>query len=256
MRSGQPVLDRYVVRFGETLDQIATAHRTTTQKLVELNAIAPGEVVRGGTVLLVPHADAPAAPQASTAAPGIKPVVIVPADELVYPDRKRVFYRVLVGDTLRDIAAALHVSVDDLDRWNDIDPSARLQEGMTLQAYVPATADLSRVAVAGENDVRVLAVGSEEFFAAMEQDRGFKRVTVTARSGDTLESIGKRFDVSVRTMERINRRGRTDKLQPGETVVVWAPSTLPTGTANVATASNTPAPNGPLPAPPVPDLLP
>lgn len=256
MRSGQPPLDRYVVRFGETLDQIAAAHKTSTQKLVELNAIAPGEVVRGGTVLLVPHADAPPVPQASTTTPGIKPVVIVPAEELVYPDRKRVFYRVLVGDSLRDIAAALHVGVDDLDRWNDIDPSARLQEGMTLQAYVPINADLSRVAVAGENDVRVLAVGSEEFFTAMEQDRGFKRVTVTARSGDTLESIGKRFDVSVRTMERINRRGRTDRLQPGEMVVVWVPSTTPVGTTNVATASNTPAPNGPLPAPPVPDLLP
>jgi membrane-bound lytic murein transglycosylase D len=256
MRAGQPSLDRYVVRFGETLDQIAAAHKTTTQKLVELNAIAPGEVVRGGTVLLVPHTDAPPVPQASTAAPGIKPTVIVPAEEFVYPDRKRVFYRVLVADTLRDIAAALHVSLDDLDRWNDVDPSARLQEGMTLQAYVPTNADLSQVAVASETDVRVLAVGSEEFFAAMEQDRGFKRVTVTARAGDTLEAIGKRFDVSARNMERINRRGRGDKLEPGETVVVWVPSTMPVGVVGGATASNAPAPNGPLPAPPVPDLLP
>ena len=31
------------------------AHKTTTQKVVELNAIAPGEAVRGGTSLLVPH---------------------------------------------------------------------------------------------------------------------------------------------------------------------------------------------------------
>jgi len=256
MRAGQPPLDRYVVRFGETLDQIAVAHKTTTQKLVELNAIAPGEVVRGGTVLLVPHTDAPPAPQASTSGPGLKPTVIVPSEEFVYPDRKRVFYRVLVGDTLRDISAALHVSVDDLDRWNDVDPSARLQEGMTLQAYVPTNADLSHVAVAGENDVRVLAVGSEEFFAAMEQERGFRRVTVTARAGDTLEAVGKRFDVSARNMERVNRRGRGDKLEPGETVVVWVPSTMPVGAVNGATASNTPAPNGPLPAPPVPDLLP
>ncbi len=256
LRSGQSALDRYVVRFGETLDQIAAAHKTSTQKLVELNAIAPGEVVRGGTVLLVPHTDAPPTPQAPSSANGIKPTVIVPAEEFVYPDRKRVFYRVLVGDTLRDIAAALRVSLDDLDRWNDIDPSARLQEGMTLLAYVPTNADLSRVAVVGDADVRVLSVGSEEFFAAMEQERGFRRVTVTARSGDTLEAIGKRFDVSARNMERINRRGRGDKLQPGETVVVWVPSTMPVGAVGGATASNVPAPNGPLPSPPVPDLLP
>jgi hypothetical protein len=81
-------------------------------------------------------------------------------------------------------------------------------------------------------------------------------VTVTARSGDTLEAIGKRFDVSARNMERINRRGRGDKLEQGETVVVWVPSTMPVGTAGGATASNAAMPNGPLPAPPVPDLLP
>src|SRR5580704_14384578 len=57
LRRDQPPLDRYVVRFGETLEQIALSHRTTTQKLVELNAIAPGEAVRGGTSLLVPHVE-------------------------------------------------------------------------------------------------------------------------------------------------------------------------------------------------------
>jgi membrane-bound lytic murein transglycosylase D len=212
-------------------------------------------------VLLVPHTDAPAtatsgAPGASAASTGPKPPVVVPPDLFEYPDRKRVFYRVQVGDTLREIASALHVGVDDLDRWNDIDPGARLQEGMTLQAYVPQDADLAQVVVVPESDVRVLAIGSDEFFAWLEKDRGMKRVTVTARAGDTLESIGKRFDVPVRTMERVNRRSRTDALRPGDTVVVYAPTTVAPSAPQGATASNVPAPNGPLPAPPVPDLLP
>lgn len=256
LRAGQPPLDRYVVRFGETLDQIAATHRTSTQRLVELNAIAPGEAVRGGTVLLVPHSDAPPAPTAALGAGG-KPSVVVPADEFVYPDRRRVFYRVQVGDTLREIAGALKVTVDDLDRWNDIDPAARLQEGMTLQAYVPQAADLSHVVVAPESEVRVLPIGSEEFFASLEHDRGMKRVVVTARPGDTLETIGKRFDVPVRTMERVNRRSRTDDLRPGETVVVYAPAgTAGPSNAGVASVAGGPSPLGPLPPPPVPDLLP
>jgi membrane-bound lytic murein transglycosylase D len=246
------------VRFGETLEQIAAAHRTTTQKLVDLNAIAPGEAVRGGTVLLVPASDgAAAAASAPPPATGPKQSVIVPADVFVYPDRRRVFYRVQIGDTLREIAAALHVGVDDLDRWNDVDPGARLQEGMTLQAFVPQSADLSRVMLLSESDVHVLPVGSDEFFAMMERDRGFKRITVTARAGDTIEAIGKRFDVPAKTMERVNRRGRNDALKGGETVVVYVPSTMPAPAgAGGATASNAPAPNGPLPQPPVPDLLP
>jgi membrane-bound lytic murein transglycosylase D len=257
MHAGQPAIDRYVVRFGETLDQIAASHKTTTQRLVALNAIAPGAAVRGGTVLLVPHADAPIVPAVTASGPpaGVKPAVVVPTDEFVYPDRKRVFYRVQVGDTLREIAAALRVSVDDLDRWNDIDPAARLQEGMTLQAYVPLAADLSHVVVASEADVRVLPIGSEEFFATLEHDRGMKRVVVTARAGDTLEAIGKRFDVPVRTMERVNRRGRTDELKAGESVVVYAPVGT-AGQGGPVTAQNAPQPLGPLPPPPVPDLLP
>ncbi|HEY3821055.1 MAG TPA: LysM peptidoglycan-binding domain-containing protein [Polyangiaceae bacterium] len=252
-RRNQPPLDRYVVRFGETLEQVAATHKTTTQKLVEMNAVAPGEAVRGGAVLLVPKVDAAAA--GVTVPTGPKQSVVVPADLFVYPDRRRVFYRVQIGDTLREIASALHVGVDDLDRWNDIDPGARLQEGMTLQAFVAEDLDLSHVVVVPENDVRVLAVGSDEFFAAMERERGFKRVTVTARSGDTLESIGRRFAVPVRTMERVNRRGRTDALKAGDTVVVYAPSSMP-ASVNGATASNAPVPLGPLPSPPVPDLLP
>ncbi len=261
MRAGQPALDRYVVRFGETLDQIAAAHKTTAGKLVELNAIAPGEAVRGGTVLLVPRADAPAATAAVSGAAAPKPTVVVPAEEFVYPDRKRVFYRVQVGDTLPEIAGALHVPVDDLDRWNDIDPAARLQEGMTLQAFVPQGADLSRVLVASETDVRVLPLGSEEFFASQEHDRGFRRVVVPARKGDTLESIGRRFDVPARTMERVNRRDRSAPLADGESIVVYAPA-APGAPAPPAPPPPLPAPETPAAVPanvapsPVPDLLP
>ncbi len=254
LRRDQPPLDRYVVRFGETLDQIAAAHKTTTQKLVELNAIAPGEAVRGGTVLLVPHVEPSAAEAPSVTGP--RPAVVVPADGFIYPDRKRVFYRVLVGDTIKDIGSALRVSPDELARWNGIDPAARLQEGMTLQAFVAPDADLTRVVVVPEDDVRVVAVGSDEFFAALEHDKGVKRITVVAKAGDTVESIGRRFDVTPRTMERVNHQNRRHVLKAGDTVVVYVPNALGVSGGAGPTAVNEPAPNGPLPAPPVPDLLP
>jgi membrane-bound lytic murein transglycosylase D len=262
LRKDAPSLDRYVVRFGETLEQIAASHRTTTAKIVDVNAISPGEVVRGGTVLLVPHVDAPRA-EPVAASPGPKQAIVVPQDVFVYPDRKRVFYRAQPGDSLRDVADALHVPLDDLRRWNALDAAARLQPGMTLQAFVGQDADLSRVAVVTENDVRVLPVGSDEFFAALEKDRAFKRIVVTAKAGDTLETIGKHFDVPARTMERINRKGRAEPLHAGESVVVYAtagtsavPGNARTASADVTATSSDPTQNGPLPLPPLPDLLP
>jgi membrane-bound lytic murein transglycosylase D len=182
---------------------------------------------------------------------------VVPTDVFVYPDRKRVFYRALVGDTLREVSDALHVPVDDLRRWNALDAAAKLQAGMTLQAFVAQDADLSRVAVVTESDVRVLPVGSEEFFAVLEKDRAFKRIVVTAKAGDTLEAIGKHFDVPARTMERINRRGRAEPLRAGESVVVYVSGNgAPAGGGAAVLSSNEPAQSGPLPLPPLPDLLP
>jgi membrane-bound lytic murein transglycosylase D len=164
-------LERYVVKFGESIEQIAASRKLTASRVTELNAIAPGEVIRGGTVLLLPRAPAsvalprPLESGFALAADATKPVVVIPPDLFVYPDRKRVFYRVLTGDTIADIATHLHVEIDDLRRWNDLDPAARLQDGMTLQVFVPEGTDLSHAVTLGERDARVLVAGTDDFFA-------------------------------------------------------------------------------------------
>ncbi len=197
------------------------------------------------------------APQVPALAPNTaKESVVVPADEFVYPDRRRVFYRVLAGDTPREIAGALHVSPDDLFRWNALDAGARLQEGMTLQAFVPPDADLAGIRVLPESSVHVVAVGSEEFFAPIEQTKGVRRLTVAAKDGDTLESIGSRLGIAAHTMEWINRRGRGEPLRAGDSVVVYLPDRGPSPVADALPAPNAPVPNGPLPVAPQPDQLP
>ena len=248
--------ERYVVRFGETLEQIAQARHVPVAKLVELNAIAQGEVVRGGTVLVVPKGEVTAAdPKAKTAE---KPVVVVPQDVFAYPDRKRVFYRVQVGDTVRDVCNVFGVQPDELRRWNGIDPAARLVESMTLQLFVPAKTDLSSTVVLGENDVRTVVAGTEDFFHHWD-DKGRKRTVVTAKAGETIEQIGKRHGVSATLMERINRRGRSDVLSEGERVVVWSPgspATTSSGTASEAAQAIRDLDKGPPMPEPTPPLAP
>jgi membrane-bound lytic murein transglycosylase D len=46
-------------------------------------------------------------------------------------------------------------------------------------------------------------------------------VVVSARVNDTLATLGKRYGMTVGSMERVNRRSRTDKLRAGEGVVVY-----------------------------------
>jgi membrane-bound lytic murein transglycosylase D len=230
-------LEKYIVRFGETLDQIALARKTTKAKLVELNAISKDESVRGGTVLLVPQVAGLALSSSPFVAPPLdsplnsplnlgaaaKPIALVPGVSFAYADRRRVFYRVLVGDTPREIADAFAVTVDELKTWNAIDPTARLQEGMQLQIFVSKTADLSRVVFLKEGDVKLLAVGSDEFYDHEEALKGRKRTTVHATGGESLEALGKKHSVTPAMMEKINRRPRSDVLTKGEAVIVYVP---------------------------------
>jgi beta-glucosidase len=104
-----------------------------------------------------------------------------------------------------------------------------------------------------KGNARVLVAGSDEFFDYFEGLNGKKRLTIVAKEGDTLSSIGRRFGISVGWMERINRRARTQKLEPGENVVVY--TELPPGSVAGEVATSRSAP---LPAvvPPNPELLP
>lgn len=219
-------LDRHVVRWGESVEDIASAWHTTRSSILSLNGFRPGEQVRPGTVLLVPAHARGAASRPET--PEAKPVVVVPAETFTHPDRRRIFYRVVAGDTPREIALALSVSLADLCRWNAIDISAALHDGMVLQAFVPKAATFSHALVTEEENARVLAVGSPEFFEHFESLKGRKRIEVAIAEGDTWRGLSKRYGLSLGMLERINHRSRSSSLSAGDKVVVYVAAPKPT----------------------------
>jgi peptidoglycan lytic transglycosylase D len=215
--AAEPHLARYVVRFGQTAESLASEYGISRSRFYEINAMGPGEALRAGDVVLVP-AEHPANRPASGAAP---PVIAVPAYPSALPGRERVFYRVVVADTLAGIASALGVEADDLRSWNSIDPAARLHEGMVLQAFVPPGRDLSKIVVVREGEARPLVAGSDEFLAWAEEQKGRRRIQVKVGRNDTWNTLSQRYGCSVGMLERINRRSRRDPLKPDETLVVY-----------------------------------
>ncbi len=214
-RPSEPQPTAYTMRFGETLDDVAYRFRTTSRELVALNAIEDDERLGLGTVLLVP-----------AVAPRERPVeeliVVVPDAPAPGGERERVFYRVSSGDRLDEIARFFRVGVDDLRRWNRVDPTAALHAGLVLQVHVPRSVDLSRAVVWRESQVRLLALGSERFFDEYERAQGRVRFRYRVVEGDTVASIARRFGLSDGSLARINRFGRRTDLQPGQEVVVYA----------------------------------
>lgn len=228
-------LSRYQVRWGESLEDIAVRHRVTRSSLQSLNGLRRDEVLRPGTVIFVPvEPGTGIAAAAALGGPaelrfGAKPTVVVPSVAFSSPDRRRLFYRVIPGDNLRDVAGLFGVSADEVCRWNLLDPGAALHDGMTLQVFAPRARSLDNVLVLEEKDARILPVGSSEFFAHFEGQRGRTRLTMVAKEGDTWRGIAKQYGLTMGQVERINQRGRSSSLSAGDRFVVYLPNAQVTG---------------------------
>jgi hypothetical protein len=181
-------------------------------------------------------------------------VIVVPPERFRYPGLERIFYRVVSGDDLGTVAAALGVNQGDLVAWNSLDPRANLQSGMVLTVYVANGAELKQVRVAREPEAgKRLLAGSSSFIAHFEAEQGRQRIEVRAREGDTLASIGKRYGLSAGMMERINHISRGEALAQGAPVVVYAKNGPQPREIMVSRA---PDPLPPLDDPPHPTALP
>lgn len=237
---GEPELEPYVVRLGDSPASIASARGTDRAALARLNKLRDDETLGAGTVLFVPKRPSSRVAPAQAG----DDVVVVSPREFRYSDKTRMFYRVLGGDTTERIARGFGVQESELVAWNALDPNARLVAGMVLTVWVKPGADLSGVRALRESEVRVLVAGTPDFFDYFEGQNGKKRITVEARDGDTLAGVGRRYGMSVGWMERINRRSRTKKLEAGDKLVVY----VPIGSASAKAAAQVDEPEALPPA--------
>jgi membrane-bound lytic murein transglycosylase D len=227
--------DAYVVAHGERFEDVATMFGLSRRKLMKLNEIEHESEVGGGTVLVVPKVSAEQRQKnldkakASLYASGVdqkpgEPLIVPVPDKDAHVDgKRRVFYRVVTGDSLDRIARALRVKRKQLATWNGLDAKAKLHPRMILQAWVADDFDEADRKVALLDDTRILVVtrGSKEHLDLAEARVGRVRVEYTAKKKESFEAIAKKYGLTARDLARINRRSHTTVLQPGETVVVY-----------------------------------
>ena len=217
-RSLTPTHRKHPLRLGETLADVAQIYGTTEGRLRRLNGLSSKEEVRRNAALVVP--DVEPVPLHREA----RPVVGVPKKRISLPNRERVFYGILAGDTLEEIAEGFKVSVRDLSEWNDLDPNAAPIAGMFLQVFVIKGQDLSRVVVLQPEDVEIVTVGTEKFYNGYEAQQNRKRIRYVVQKGDTLASLSKRFGLSVGSIARINRFSRWEDPPPDTEIILYVPN--------------------------------
>jgi membrane-bound lytic murein transglycosylase D len=217
-------VETVVLRFGESLDDVARARGVSLRDLKKLNAVKDtGELRAGATVIVPVHAVAKA-PAADADEADDEVLVAVPERSFSYDGRERVFYRARDGDTLDEIAGVFGVGVDEVVEWNNIDPDAKLHPKLVLQLYVRKDFDRAGVALLDPGKVRAVTLGSDEFLALEAARRGKTRLQYEARPGDTLAKIARRYGLQPGDLARINRLSYNSELTEGQRIYVYSPT--------------------------------
>ena len=113
-----------IVGTSDTLEILARRYNVSPAAIMQANGYKGPRALSPGQQLIIPHPAASAAAAPALAAPASKPVAVASAAPSVHV--------VNHGDTLLSIARRNHVSVPELARANNLDPSAKLKLGMKL----------------------------------------------------------------------------------------------------------------------------
>lgn len=182
----------HVVRYGETLSEIAQSYRVSMDTVMQENAIRNPNSIYVGQSLSIPvemtiEAEAPVLEVAS-AEPALSISTLVSATAL------NDVYTVRPGDTLAWIALRYGVDSDALRAVNNLAAGESIHMGQTL--ILPAT----------EAELRVRPATQQ----------------YTIRAGDSLGLIAQMFDVPMRALMAINFITNPDLIQPGQELEIPA----------------------------------
>jgi membrane-bound lytic murein transglycosylase D len=117
----------YQVRKGDTLWDISRAYHVSIRKLAEWNKISPAGILQPGQKLIIRTSLWKHTALASTVSGSN------------YHNAKKIAYQVRRGDSLYRIANKFKVTVNDLVKWNAINPRALLQPEQLLDIFVKPT---------------------------------------------------------------------------------------------------------------------
>jgi murein DD-endopeptidase MepM/ murein hydrolase activator NlpD len=140
-----------IVGTSDTLEVLARRYNVTPAAILAANGYKGPRTLSPGQQLIIPHPGTATAAAPATVAPASKPAALVAAAPSIHV--------VNPGDTLAGIARHNHMSVAELARANNLDPSAKIKLGTKLT--VPGTRMASAApAAAAPTAIQPIAVST------------------------------------------------------------------------------------------------
>jgi len=118
----------HTVQAGENVRRVAQHYGVSQQDLLRWNGMGPDDYLKAGQKLSV-----------WTTAKVDNPTQQPSANTVVQDGSHKVGYTVRSGDSLHGIASRFNVQVEDIVRWNQVNPRALLQPGQRLTLFVDSS---------------------------------------------------------------------------------------------------------------------
>ena len=181
--SGDGIKVTYRVRSGDSLWTIARRHDIRVKDLARWNGIPPRRVIRPGQKLVIWKSKPYATPRRAAG--------ITSETSMLYVVKK--------GDTLSEIAEREGTSVANIAALNGVAANGILRPGQRLR--LPGRPGVHMATRASESDTR--------------------KIRYTVRAGDSLWRISRRFNVTVKSLQKWNSLPDRGALHPGQTLYVF-----------------------------------
>jgi LysM repeat protein len=183
----------HVVRYGETLSEIAQSYRVAMAVVMDQNGINDPDSIYVGQPLQIPVVESTAESSESLGSPAIEAAPASPNPVRITSLNR--MYTVRSGDTLPWIALRLGLDLAALRAINNLDSGQAISVGQQL--ILPAT----------EDELRVTPTLLHH----------------TVRIGESLGLIAQSHNTSLSALMAINRITNPDLIQPGQELVIPNP---------------------------------
>ena len=180
---------RYTVKSGDSLGEIAQAFRTRSSLITEANKL-DSSMIRVGQTLLIP-----VAAKKADAYKLSSNQRLANRQNRTVSKRYKVDYTVKSGDSFWSIAKNYNVGINELARWNNMAPRDTLKVGQSLAVWMKSTSKNKNALV--------------------------RKVTYQIRSGDSLSTIANRFNVQISQIRDWNSDMNEKYIHPGQLVTLY-----------------------------------
>lgn len=204
----------YTLPRGERLDKVARKFSISVARLKEINGIIGKRRPAPGQTLLVPAGHA----SAVASIDDMKPVETV-AEGTYGASATRLSHTVKKGETLFSVARRYSVSAAQIKAWNHL-KSNRVAMGQKLAIRSASTGRRTALAKNEKSLTKHHAGARNTRRVAADNKRTHH---YTARRGDTVASIARRFNVAANDVQRWNNLSGRGPVSPGTRVTLILP---------------------------------